>query len=78
MHVDIHDSYPMPHYHVIFSIYIDFCQFLWQHLKCTVWVLVSFVKHQCSDMAWAIYGPGRAPLTISVWWRGWQKSWKAC
>ena len=62
----IHDSFPFQWLMVILD------RFLWCHLKCIVWVLsLFFGKHRCSDMTRVVYtGPGWAPLTISVWWRG--------
>jgi len=48
-------------------------RFLWCHLKCIVWVFKSpfWEASMLGHGAGIGYtGPGWAPLTISVWWRG--------
>jgi len=48
-------------------------RFLWCHLKCVVWVFKSpfWEASMLGHGAGIGYtGPGWAPLTISVWWRG--------
>ena len=63
----IHDSFPFQ----LLMVILD--RFLWCHLKCIVWVLKSLFG-EASMLGHGVgigyTGPGWAPLTISVWWRG--------
>ena len=65
--MNIHDSFPFQWLMVISDT------FLCCHLKCIVWVLSLFFGEPSMlghGAGIGYTGPGWAPLTISVWWRG--------